>query len=238
MPKIGFKHTDDAKKKMSLSKTGKKLSETHCKNMGLSHLGLKRTEASKKKMSEAQKGKKLSPETCRKMSESHKGIKLSGTRKEAHHKRLILMNHGKKGVKLSTAHRRKMSEAGKGKKHSLEHRRKIGESQKGDKSHNWKGGLVPLKNLIRKCFQYCKWRSDIFTRDCFTCQVCGLIGGKLNADHIKAFILIFEENKIKTLEEALICEELWNINNGRTLCEDCHRKTDNYGNKKQFPLQE
>ena len=38
-----------------------------------------------------------------------------------------------------------------------------------------------------------------------------------------------EENNIKTLEEAENCEELWNINNGRTLCYPCHYKTDNYG---------
>lgn len=24
---------------------------------------------------------------------------------------------------------------------------------------------------------------------------------------------------------------LWNINNGQTLCEDCHKKTDTYGKK-------
>lgn len=34
---------------------------------------------------------------------------------------------------------------------------------------------------------------------------------------------IQEENNIKTLEDAENCEELWNINNGRTLCRNCHR---------------
>lgn len=47
----------------------------------------------------------------------------------------------------------------------------------------------------------------------------------------KAFSLILEENKIKTLEEAFLCEELWNINIGRTLCQKCHEKTENYGGK-------
>ena len=40
----------------------------------------------------------------------------------------------------------------------------------------------------------------------------------LEADHIKDF--------------ALYPKERLNINNGRTLCKSCHKKTDNYGFKK------
>lgn len=40
-----------------------------------------------------------------------------------------------------------------------------------------------------------------------------------------------EENKIKTFDMAMECEELWNINNGQTLCRPCHTKTENYGEK-------
>jgi len=36
---------------------------------------------------------------------------------------------------------------------------------------------------------------------------------------------------INSLEEALNCEELWNVNNGRTLCRKCHNKTKTYGRK-------
>lgn len=31
------------------------------------------------------------------------------------------------------------------------------------------------------------------------------------------------ENNITTVEEAINCDELWNINNGQTLCYSCHR---------------
>ena len=94
---------------------------------------------------------------------------------------------------------------------------------------NWKGGLTPLKQKIRNCFEYRQWRCDVFTRDSFTCQHCGDgRGGKLEADHIKPFSYIINFNEITTFEAALKCEELWNINNGRTLCRSCHEKTPTY----------
>ena len=79
---------------------------------------------------------------------------------------------------------------------------------------------------IRELFKYRQWRSDIFTRDDFTCVWCGVRGVYLEADHFpKRFSEIITEYNIKTLDEALNCEELWNINNGRTLCNNCHNKT-------------
>lgn len=64
-----------------------------------------------------------------------------------------------------------------------------------------------------------EWRKEVFKRDNYTCQICGNRGGKLNADHILPYSL-FEE-----LRESL--------SNGRTLCKDCHKKTNTYGNKLQ-----
>lgn len=99
----------------------------------------------------------------------------------------------------------------------------------GAKNNFWKGGVTSLYNQIRGSFKYRQWRSDIFTRDKFQC----IFGGKkhgweLHADHIKQMALIVKENKIKTLKEAMECNELWDINNGRTLCVPCHKKTDTY----------
>lgn len=97
---------------------------------------------------------------------------------------------------------------------------------KGENSLRWKGGLTPLLKKIRNCFKYRQWRSDIFTRDDYICQMCGVRGGELNVDHYpKSFSKIFHENEIKSLEQALDCEEFWNINNGRVLCVMCHNKT-------------
>lgn len=35
-----------------------------------------------------------------------------------------------------------------------------------------------------------------------------------------------------------ICDELFDINNGRSLCLDCHRQTDTYGYKQKLVLVE
>ena|SRR3990167_2202063 len=116
----------------------------------------------------------------------------------------------------------KISKSHKGKPHYY---------QMGNKHWNWKGGLTSFLHLIRNCFRYRQWRSDIFHRDDFRCVLCGRRCGEgsavyLEADHYpKRFIDIINQNNIKSLEESLVCEELWDINNGRTLCRECHDKT-------------
>ena len=107
----------------------------------------------------------------------------------------------------------------------------------GEKANHWKGGITPLTKQIRNSFKYRQWRSDVFTRDDFTCQNCGIrgnqTGGYLEAHHhIKEFSEIIKEYKIKTFDKALNCEELWNINNGITLCKKCHNLTKHGGKKK------
>jgi len=134
-----------------------------------------------------------------------------------------------RGKKKSEDLKRKDSEAHRGAKHynfgkkqSPEWIAMIKSANSGSKSHLWKGGITPLFRSVRKCFKYRQWRSDIFTRDNWTCVDCNIRGGVLKAHHLKTFAAILWEYKIKTLEEALLCEELWDINNGVTLCHKCH----------------
>lgn len=156
----------------------------------------------KKKMSIAQKGKKRSPETIAKMKSIVRTKEWKRHTKENHHD-----VSGKNNPNY-------------GKHHSKETRKKISIAN-GSK----KGWITPLTKAIRKSWKMRQWRSDIFSRDDFTCQDCGGRGNYLEAHHIKQFALIFKENNIKNMEEALNCEELWNLNNGMTLCQYCHNKT-------------
>lgn len=102
----------------------------------------------------------------------------------------------------------------------------------GNKHPCWKDSKKhSFLKQVRETFKYRQWRSDVFQRDNYTCVSCGNSGCYIEADHIKRFIDIIEENKVTTLEAAEVCNELWNINNGRTLCVGCHRKTETWGRR-------
>lgn len=102
----------------------------------------------------------------------------------------------------------------------IERMRKL--APRGEKHWNWKGGSSGQSVLIRMSSEYKQWRKQVFERDNYTCQECGArnVRGlklKLNADHIKPF--------------ALHPELRFDVSNGRTLCEDCHKDTDTFGIK-------
>lgn len=61
----------------------------------------------------------------------------------------------------------------------------------------------------RKTAQYKEWRTAVFIRDDFRCQICGKVGGTLNAHHIKSF------SEYPNLRYV--------VSNGVTLCEECHK---------------
>jgi 5-methylcytosine-specific restriction endonuclease McrA len=82
-----------------------------------------------------------------------------------------------------------------------------------------------LIKRVRVSERQSRWSRKVMIRDDYTCQNCKKVGGDLHAHHIKPFIEIWEENKIKTLSDARECKELWEIDNGITLCKDCHYKT-------------
>ena len=230
----GKHHTEEVKKKLAITSKGNS-----------SHLGCKHTEEAKKKMGKKGSkhplyGKHHSEATKRKISDKQKGKNNSMFGKplsEEHRKKIREANKRRKYKPHTAEAKRKISESNKGKRNphkgvprSEATRKKIGLAHVGVKNYNWRGGITPLTKLIRDCFKYRQWRSDIFTRDDFTCQECGARSGKgalvyLEEHHKKPFAVILKENKITTMEEALACEELWNINNGQTLCRDiCHKK--------------
>jgi len=97
---------------------------------------------------------------------------------------------------------------------------------RGEKNHNWKGGITSLNQKIRHCIKYKNWFRTVFKRDNWTCRICDKRGGDLEADHYpKKFHKIISDNNIKSYQDAILCDEMWDINNGRTLCLKCHNKT-------------
>lgn len=126
-----------------------------------------------------------------------------------------------KGKVLSKKTKDKLRKAHLGKKIPIEIRMKMG--SKGSKNPGYIDGRTPINKLIRHSIEYKLWRESVFIRDKYTCRFCGKKGGNLNADHIKPF--------------AYYPELRFALDNGRTLCVECHRKTDTFGQKcKKLPI--
>lgn len=223
-----FNHTEEHKKRLSIA------------NLGFNNpfFGRKHDEESRRKMSLAKlgkpswnKGKKASLEARLNMSMAFKGRIISEETK----KKLSIANSKPRPWQKNRntpESRKKISLALKGIKRSPETIARMSEARRGEKSNLWKGGTSTLAIIIRGCCQYHEWREQCFKRDNYTCQICNKWGGKLNADHYpKAFSQILHENNILSFDDAMECAELWDLSNSRTLCVDCHIKTDNFGAK-------
>jgi hypothetical protein len=88
---------------------------------------------------------------------------------------------------------------------------------------------TPLHIAILSLNKMTEWKALIKDWDNYTCQHCGKYGGVLNSHHIKRVSDIRIEYNLKTIEEALLCEPLWDIGNGITYCESCHKLLKNKG---------
>lgn len=86
--------------------------------------------------------------------------------------------------------------------------------RRGSNHHNWKGGSTKERVLAFRRLEYKNWRKAVLARDNNTCIKCGSIES-LQVDHIKPW--------------ALYPKLRYVIDNGRTLCLDCHRQTDTWG---------
>jgi len=76
----------------------------------------------------------------------------------------------------------------------------------GERHWNWKGGIS--QHSRGEDYRYIQWRKDVIAKYDFTCQLCGVRGGKLSAHHIKAWA------NHKDLR--------YDLNNGICYCHRCH----------------
>lgn len=85
---------------------------------------------------------------------------------------------------------------------------------------NWKGGITPRIESLRHSDEFKRWRKSVYKRDGYNCMMpgCDKHGGEIHAHHI---IPIYEEES-----------KIFDINNGITLCRDCHEKT--YGKELEY----
>ena len=79
----------------------------------------------------------------------------------------------------------------------------------GELNNKWKGGITSENDKIRKSDEYKNWRKSVYLRDNFICQGCKKVGGRIHAHHINPF------SKFPKLR--------FDINNGITLCFNCHK---------------
>jgi len=157
-------------------------------------------------------GKKHSEETKKKISETKKRQHI--VPKTAFKKGVVPWNKGRKNPWIS------------------ERNKIMNRQRKRERHWNWKGGITKINKIIREMPEYILWRSRIFERDSWVCQTCRKRGVFLVAHHIKPFSKIIKENKIIDTKTASKCRELWDLENGVTLCNDCHKLVHLKANKK------
>lgn len=83
------------------------------------------------------------------------------------------------------------------------------QENRGENHASWNPELTADERITRRVYdEYREWRSDVFERDKYTCQCCGVKGGKIVAHHLDGYNWCVEKRT--------------DIDNGITLCEKCH----------------
>lgn len=125
--------------------------------------------------------------------------------------------HGKHSEKT----KKKISEAKKGK--AIKSRGIPRPQIRGENHSCWKGGIARDYDRVRN-IEWATWRKAVFKRDNYTCQVCGKKNCELHPHHLIQVRELLKKNESK----------IYDINNGLTLCIDCHKKV-HYGKEAIFP---
>ena len=187
-------------------KKGQKLTKEHIDSIIMAHKGKPsgmkgkhHKEETKKRIAESQRGKKKKP-----MSEE--GKKNISIAKKGTHPKTEFGNMREpyfKGKEMPQETRDRIREKNKGKHSSPNTEFKSGSEHP---RYNYVGGRIQLNSL--EIGLLVEWSRKIKSRDNWTCQFCGSLDN-LNAHHI--------------LGVTGYPERIFDLDNGITLCFDCHR---------------
>jgi 5-methylcytosine-specific restriction endonuclease McrA len=237
----------ETRAKMSAAHMGHPVSDKVRAAIGNAHRGKTVSKKSKELNRQKHLGNVMSDETREKMRKSHLGEnnhfygkhhseetlkKLTGRPFSDIHK--ANLSAVKKGIVPPNIEILKASCLGKpmSEEHRKNHivamsdketREKMSMSKRGEQNPNWNEGVTPLYKNIRECAKYYEWRDAVYKRDDYCDVITGERGnGNLNAHHITPFAEIIEKHHITTFEEAMACDELWDVSNGITMIEANH----------------
>lgn len=119
------------------------------------------------------------------------------------------------GRKHTKEAKEKQSTSHIGKKKNLHERIAQSARIQGVALSDWKEFSSSKIDRLKSSSDYRSWRNSVFLRDDWTCQECGVRGVKLHSHHIKP--------------KSVYPELIFNVENGITLCVECHKSTDTYG---------
>lgn len=159
---------------------------SHLGHPGYSHVW---TGEQRKHMSAVKKGTKIGP--------------MSDEARKNHSLSLI-------GHPMSEAARVALLNANVGKHRSEETKARLSAFHQGVSFSEWRGPATPEHERIRHDPSYDVWRTAVYERDDYTCQVCGKHGAALEAHHIRNF--------------AAHKDERLDVANGVTMCAPCHKR--------------
>jgi len=217
---LGRKHSQKAKEKMSIAHKknpsrywlGKIFTSEHREKLKKANLGRKMSEQEKERRKKMglffQKGHKINlGKTFTK-----KGIyKICPLCQGKFYVALGVSNKriycSKKCLFLSPTYRNAISQRQKGRIISEETKEKLSLIFRGSNSSLWMGGKGLIASNLRQHPEYIQWRRGVIKRDGYKCAKCGS-ESNLHADHI---IPVVENPKL-----------IFKVDNGRTLCGDCH----------------
>lgn len=100
----------------------------------------------------------------------------------------------------------------------------------GKDNKNYSGATMELSRRISTLNEYKAWRKAVFDRDKYLCIDCAH-KGYIEAHHLFTLNNLIKKYEIESYLDVIPIKEFWDINNGVTLCRNCHLKRHNRKNK-------